>query len=128
MPDDQTRPKPRSVTRAEFDRLAAAVADLQRQIEADRAARIALDRRIDEDRAMRHQTHDRVEKMYGALMEATPGQTMSLLDRMASATIDIESGQRVAHLIIKMAGLLTAFGGIIGAAYVAIRFGSNPKP
>lgn len=128
MPEDPTRVRRRGVTRDEFDRLAIAVNDLQRQIEADRAARIEMDRRIDADRDLRRETHDRVEKMFGALMETSPGQTMSLLDRMASATIDIESGQRVAHLIIKMAGLLTALGGIVGAAYVAVRFGSGPKP
>jgi hypothetical protein len=128
MPDDQPRPKPRSVTRAEFNHLAAAVRDLQAQVEADRVARITMDRQMAADRDMRMATHARVEQMYGALMEKSPGQQMSLLDRMASATIDIESGQRVAHLIIKAGVVLTSLGGIIGAAYVAVRFGSNPKP
>jgi hypothetical protein len=125
MAEDQPRPRPRGVTRAEFDKLAAAVAELRTQVEADRALRADMDRRAD---AMRLETHGRVEKMYGALMEPTPGQTMSLLDRMASATIDIESGQRVGHLLIKLGALVTATGGIFGGAYLAMKFGGGPKP
>jgi hypothetical protein len=127
MPEDQPRTRPRSVTRAEFDKLAAALAELRTQVEADRAVRAEMDRRNDADRALRLETHGRVERMYGALMETTPGQTMSLLDRMASATIDIESGQRVAHLLIKFGAVLTALGGILGGTYLAFLFGAGPK-
>ena len=51
-----------------------------------------------------------VAEMHKALMQPSPGQERSLLDRMASVTINVESGGRVASIMIKIAAFLAAIG------------------
>lgn len=84
-------PRQRAVTRAEFD-------ELKRAVEAQSAAT--------------KETHDKVSDIHKALMLPSPGQSKSLLDRMATVTISVESGGRVAGMTVKLAGLLAAIGAV----------------
>lgn len=89
---------PGPVTRAEL-------AEMNRRmtaIEADNA----------ETKQLAQETHDMVQKMHAALMTKQPGQDATLLDRMAAQTIAMESGVRVARMLIFVAGFLAALGAI----------------
>lgn len=108
------RPTLAPVSREEF----AALQNLVQQ-QADQA---------EQDRKVREDTHSMVQTLHNALLVPEPGHSLSLLDRMASATIDIESGQRVAHIVWKLFGFLTAAAGIVAFFYAAIRFGVSPRP
>ena len=83
------KPRARGVSRAEFEALEERVAAMEKA-------------------AM--ETHDKVGDLHKALMEPTPGQTKSLIDRMATVTINVESGGRVASVLIKIAATLAALG------------------
>ena len=82
-------PRQRAVTRAEFD-------ELNRALEAASTAT--------------KETHDKVSDIHKALMLPSPGQEKSLLDRMALVTINVESGGRVASIMVKIAAVLAAIG------------------
>lgn len=82
-------PRQRAVTRAEFD-------ELKRALEAASTAT--------------KETHDKVSDIHKALMLPSPGQEKSLLDRMALVTINVESGGRVASIMVKIAAVLAAIG------------------
>lgn len=84
-----------AVTRAEFDELHRDVADMK---------------------AM-------VSEMHHALMTPAPPHKESLLDRMATTTVYMESGRRFGAFIIWGAGVLAA----LGAAFAAFRFGAPPN-
>lgn len=89
-----TDPKPRqqrTVTRAEFE-------ELKRALEAASSAT--------------KETHDKVSDIHKALMLPSPGQEKSLLDRMALVTINVESGGRVAAIMVKIAAVLAAIGAV----------------
>ena len=83
--------------------LAAEVASQKKEIEAMRES--------SED------THKKVSALHAALMEASPGQEKSLLQRMAAVTIGVESGQRAGRIVLWIAGALAVFG-------ITIRFGA----
>jgi dsDNA-specific endonuclease/ATPase MutS2 len=84
-------PRPRAVTRQELEDIKA---------EARETRRIA------------QETHDMTQELHKALMQPFPGQKESLLDRMASVTINVESGGRVAAMAVKIAAALAALGAL----------------
>ena len=84
-----------AVTRAEFDEMHGDLADVKKMV-AD---------------------------MHQALMTPAPPHKDSLLDRMATTTVYMESGRRVGVVIIWGAGVLAA----LGAAFAAFRFGAPPN-
>lgn len=49
-------------------------------------------------------------ELYDALMKPQPGQTQSLLARMASVTLDIEGGKRTAKMVLAIITFFAAFG------------------
>lgn len=101
MTDDTPRPSRRAVTRAEFEALKTKMEAFEAQSE------IAASERA--------QTLSLVRQMHDALMKPSPGQKRSLLDRMATVTINIESGERVTAWIMRIAGVLAAIGAILAA-------------
>lgn len=82
----------------------------------------ALYSRVEEAQQVSRQTNGLVKELHAALMEPQPGHDKSLLDRMAFVTIQIESGDRVAHWVLRIGGLVAA----IGALYGAMKWGT-PK-
>lgn len=58
-------------------------------------------------------TNTMVKSLHAALMLPTPGQKRSLLDRMATVTITIESGGRVGRVLVWIGALLSALGVIV---------------
>lgn len=62
-----------------------------------------------------------ITALYHKLMEPEPGETRSLLDRMASVTRAVESGGRVQSALIKGAQALAA----IGAIWAAMHWGKQ---
>ncbi len=88
----------KSVSRAEYEELKRAAARAETSAsKAEAAAR---------------ETRDKVAELYSALMQPFPGQSKSLLDRMASVTLDVESGGRIAAMAVKLAALLAAVGAV----------------
>ena len=59
------------------------------------------------------ETHDMVEAIHNKLMTPQPGQNRSLLDRMASVTIDIESGKRTGQIIVALVGFAMAIAALL---------------
>ena len=51
-----------------------------------------------------------LESIHSALMKPNPGETMSLLDRMARLTIGLEGGARTAKIMFLVLGALAALG------------------
>lgn len=90
-----------AVTRAELDEFMSRLEDLEAQ------GKLAASERTE--------TLKLVSSIHSALMEPSPGQNRSLLDRMAAVTINIESGERVTALIVRLAGVLAAAGAILAA-------------
>lgn len=99
-----------TVSRAEFEHLQRQVSDLQKK--------------VDDSAAISKSTNDLVRKLNDALMEPEPGHDKSLISRMASATIYLESLGRVSNLTVKLAGVIVA----IGVIYASIRIGEGLDP
>lgn len=79
---------------------------------------------FEEMKARQAETQAMVKDMHDALMVPAPGETHSLVHRMAETTRDIETGKRAGRLILWIAGALAALG-------ISIRFGvdvSGNKP
>jgi methyl-accepting chemotaxis protein len=55
----------------------------------------------------------KMNDLHAALMEVQPGQVQSLLARMATVTVGIESGQRVGRMMVWVAGVMIAIAGIL---------------
>lgn len=85
------KPRQRAVSREEFE-------ELKRALDAASMAT--------------RETHDKVADIHKALMQPSPGQEKSLLDRMALVTINVESGGRVAAIMVKIAAVLAAIGAV----------------
>ena len=58
----------------------------------------------------------KIDAMYNALMVTQPGQSKSLLERMATVTVAIEGGQSTGRILIWIAGVLAA----VGSVYIAL--------
>jgi hypothetical protein len=90
----------------------------QQQIDALRAALGGLQARLDVADRTREDTHRRVQDMqgkvdamYNALMQPQIGQgDQSLIVRMASVTVEIESGKRTARFALWVFGFFAAAG------------------
>jgi hypothetical protein len=54
----------------------------------------------------------KIGALYDALMVPHPGQSASLLNRMAAVTIAVEGGQGVGRIVIWIAGILAAIGAV----------------
>lgn len=65
---------------------------------------------------------DQIDRLYRALMVPEPGETRSLLDRMAGVTRSVESGGKVQAAAVKAAQGLAA----LGAIWAALHWG-GPK-
>lgn len=76
----------KAVTRAEFERLEADLAETKAMVAA----------------------------LHGALMVAQPGHDRPLIQRMGAVVVGIESGDRAAKTIIKAAQIITAIGVLVG--------------
>lgn len=95
-----TEPKRRNPTQAQIDAL-------REQLEA-------LERRQDVADLMRADTHKMVAELHQALMVAQPGQDgKALLERMATVTVAIESGDRAAETLVKWLKRLAAIGAVL---------------
>ena len=94
----EPRPRAKPVQRAELEVMQAEIRQLKQ---------------------MQSETHDMMKDMHKALMHPYPGHDKSLLDRMATVTINVESGGRVSIIVIKIAALLAA----IGALWAAVTSG-----
>jgi hypothetical protein len=81
---------------------------LEREIEEMKAAMQA-------HFAKSQETHDMVRRLTEKLMIPQPGHDKSLLDRMASVTIDLERGKWGALLLRWVLGTIIAIGGTIAA-------------
>jgi hypothetical protein len=95
-------------------------ATLQDQIETlhkilqTQAAQIAeLSARSERREKQAAEMMEKVNDLHAALMEVQPGQVQSLLSRMATVTVGIESGQRVGRMLVWTAGVLIAIGALI---------------
>ena len=51
-----------------------------------------------------------VKEIHDALMKPQPGQSQSLLDRMAAVTNGVEGGTRTAKMVVGFLGFLAAIG------------------
>lgn len=91
------------VTRAELEQVNAKI----------EAVRNEMKTAVQEAQAVSEATNALVKDIHTALFEVQPGHKTSLLDRMARVTIQFESGDRVAHWIIRGAMLLGAVGAIL---------------
>lgn len=68
-----------------------------------------------------------VADMHRALMEPQIGHgDRSLIERMASVTVDIESGKRTTDNMLAVAKRLAGVGAIIAAIAAAFKFGQWP--
>ncbi len=101
--------------------LAAQVALLSEQV-AEQSRRTA--EQVAEQTRRSAETNKMVQQMHHALMQPSPGQEHSLLDRMAAVTISIEAGARAETWLKRGAAFLAA----IGSIYLAIRYGIGGKP
>lgn len=91
--------KPGSVTREEYSALVAEMA--------------AVKEDVSEAKRMATETHDMVQAIHGKLLQTQPGQRQSLLDRMASVTIDIESGKRTGQIVVALVGFALAVAAVL---------------
>ncbi|MES2667412.1 MAG: hypothetical protein V4712_15040 [Pseudomonadota bacterium] len=106
-----TRPRAPASRPAPLDDLEALRAEVQAaSTEAAAARKLAA-----ESNAM-------IRDLHKALMEPQPGYEHSLLERMATVTIGIESGDRTGRILIKLIGFLGAIASLGGILY-AIRDG-----
>jgi hypothetical protein len=96
-----------TVSRGEFEQLQRQVAEMQKK--------------LDDSAAISKSTNDMVRAIRESLMEPQPGHKESLLDRMAAATVLLESGGAMAGLVVRVAGLIVA----IGIIYATFRFGQS---
>lgn len=65
--------------------------------------------------------------IHAALMEPQPGYKTSLLERVASVTLAVETGTSFGNRIIQVAKLIGALGVIGTALYTLSHFGEPPK-
>ena len=87
----------------------------------------ALTARVEAGEKMRKETHAMVADMHRALMEPQLGQgDKSLVERMASVTVDIESGKRATDNIIAIARRLVAVAAFIATLAAIMKFGQFP--
>lgn len=98
-----------TITREEFENLALTVAQLVKQVEADRQ--------------MRKEIHAKVMELHRGLLEPEPGHEQGLLHRMAAVTIAAETGKAAGEWFIWWAKVAAAVGVILSSFYAAIRFG-----
>ena len=107
-------------------------ADIQNQIDALREEVLDLKRRQDVADLMRVDTHKMMSEFHQALMVPQPGQGgKSLLERMATVTVAIETGDRAAESLVKWVKRLAMIGaalGAIGAAWLKLEFWKGPTP
>ncbi|MFN7224427.1 MAG: hypothetical protein ACK4MS_10450 [Paracoccaceae bacterium] len=101
-----TAPKTGSPTRAEFAALAKELAEVRSAANAAKVASESATKTAGE-------THDMVQSIHNKLMQPQPGQKLSLLDRMASVTIDIESGKRTGQIIMALVGFAIAVAALL---------------
>lgn len=66
------------------------------------------------------ETQKLVKELHDALMLPQPGQGKSLLERMASVTIGVESGTRTVRFVLLVLALLAAIG-------ISFRFGVDVR-
>ena len=87
----------------------------------------ALTARVEAGEKMRKETHAMVADMHRALMEPQLGQgDKSLVERMASVTVDIESGKRATDNLIAIAKRLVAVAAFIAMLAAFLKFGQIP--
>lgn len=88
----------------------------------------ALTTRIEAGEKMRNDTHKMVADMHRALMEPQLGQgDKSMVERIATVVVDIESGQRTTDNLIAIAKRLVAVATFIAAIAAFLKFGSFPE-
>lgn len=110
---NEAKSKRGPVTRAEFDALFQVAQQAAEDATAARAQQVEVGALI--------------RAMHTALMVPQPGHERSLLDRMASATIDFESGGRTAKLMMRGAGLVIALGGAATTLWAVVKFGIGQR-
>lgn len=68
-----------------------------------------------------------IRDLHAKLLEPQPGHDRSLLDRIAAVTISVESGDRVARMLVRGAQIMAAVGALMGTAWIASKSGAAPK-
>lgn len=88
---------------------------LEKEVAEVREKQENLEREIRGWRAQSKETHDMVAGLSSALMQPSPGQDRSLLDRMATVTISLERGTWAGRMAIYAIGVLVSVGAAITA-------------
>lgn len=70
---------------------------------------------------------EQVTALTNALLVPQPGQTHSLLDRMAAVTIAAESGKAAGDRLVRIAAMVAAVTTIVGGVWTFLKFGHAPK-
>jgi len=99
------KPPSQTVRLAAVEKQLAQIVEDQAQILADQAAAATE----------REKLLGMVTELHDALLRKQPGQSESLLNRMAAVTINIESGERIGRILVWLAGVLAAVGAVIAA-------------
>ncbi|MES2753833.1 MAG: hypothetical protein V4659_04135 [Pseudomonadota bacterium] len=103
------------------------VVAMQQQMQAVDRRTGTLEKQAKEDADVRTKNHEMLSVMFNALMVAQPGhEGKALLERMADVTVAIESGERAANGVVKIAKLLVAFVTVITAITAAVKLGILP--
>lgn len=71
---------------------------------------------FEEMKVQQAETQELVREIHDALMQPQPGQTHSLLNRMAAVTNGVEGGTKTAKIVIGFLGFLAAIG-------ISVKFG-----
>ncbi len=95
-------------------------ADLEALRDELREDLAAVAARADQAKAISADTNAKVNELHAALMQPSPGQSRALLDRMAEATINLESGTRVGRILVWLAA-------VVGAGAVLLKLGAWPN-
>lgn len=108
----------------------AQINELKAQLDAIQSKAEDLERRQDVADLMRADTHKMMAEFHQALMVPQPGQGgRSLLERMATVTVAIETGDRAAESLVKWVKRLVVIGAILvalGGFLVKIEFWKGP--
>ena len=74
-----------------------------------------------------HEMKEMVKDLHSALLVPQPGHEKSLLNRMATVTIAIESGDNAGKVIVRVAQIIVAIGTVVSAVWIWRNTGQGPK-
>lgn len=102
------------------------IAELSERLEDQTARLETIERQFKEEAEVRHSNHQMLSALHAGLMVPQPGQDgKSLLERMASVTVRIESGERTAVGMLSVAKWLVAIAAAIALAATILGWGSK---